>query len=435
MPIALSSDGPLNVKRTLGSLVPHPAAIGKIMGAKTGITAPRVHLAGGGIANAENLESNMFQPVLPNGSVPVADINFITDPQLSNGPGPGQSKANSTPKQQQNSLQQMAELGQAGSSINSLVGAGNSGINGISNFFGSGLGGVASGPDAATSNSVLDSSNGFAPGTSLESLMPDAAGASTSGANITGGIVGDSGAAGAADAGAEAAADAGAEAAGSGAIDSVAEFLPFLAAAAKKGGAIPHRDDGGDVSSSMTNMLMRREAGETYHPSGLLNSAGPGRTDTINTNVPSGAYVVPADVTSGLGEGNTLAGSAVIDRMFSTAPHGVAKPKIGHGEGPPRAPSSRPESPPTGVQGGPTVNTSFINNAGGYAKGGKADDKAPVVVAGGEYVIHPQQIIAKFGSLKRGHKILDHWVVMERQRIAKEMLKLANPVGSKVKLK
>jgi hypothetical protein len=84
------------------------------------------------------------------------------------------------------------------------------------------------------------------------------------------------------------------------------------------------------------------------------------------------------------------------------------------------------------------VNTAAINNAGSYAKGGKAESKpdmAPVVVAGGEHVLSPRQIISKFGSLKRGHKILDHWVVMERQRIAKEMLKLAPPVGSKVKLK
>ncbi len=60
-------------------------------------------------------------------------------------------------------------------------------------------------------------------------------------------------------------------------------------------------------------------------------------------------------------------------------------------------------------------------------------EKAPVVVAGGEHVLSPQQIIAKFGSLKRGHRTLDHWVVLQRQKIAKEMMKLAPPVGSKVK--
>jgi len=68
------------------------------------------------------------------------------------------------------------------------------------------------------------------------------------------------------------------------------------------------------------------------------------------------------------------------------------------------------------------------------AKGGDTG-KAPVVLAGGEHTISPQQIIAKFGSLRRGHKILDHWVVLQRQKIAKEMLKLPPPVGSKVKKK
>ena len=172
-------------------------------------------------------------------------------------------------------------------------------------------------------------------------------------------------------------------------------------------------------------------AGETYHEKGLLNSAGPGRTDTINTNVPTGAYVIPADVVSGLGEGNTLAGSAVIDRMFGTSPYGIKAPQIRHGRGAPEGRAPEAINPDAGPS---TVDTGFINSAGAYANGGRADDgKAPVVVAGGEHVLSPQQIIGKFGSLKKGHKILDHWVVLQRGKHIKELKGLAPPVGSNVR--
>lgn len=357
MPITIPQDAPMAARRTLGSLVPHPAAIGKIMGAHMGITAPKMHLAGGGIANAENISGNMFQPI-GGDAVPNADVNFITSPGLSVGQGPPKGQAAQAQKQP-DGMQQVAEGTGAANGLTSLASKGSGLWDSLMN----------SGDDAIIS-SMADSA-------------PE---------------------------------------------DALAAFAEF----AKKGGAIEKRAEGGDVDS-LSNMLMRRESGETFHPSGLLNSAGPGRTDTINTNVPSGAYVVPADVTSGIGEGNSIAGSAIIDRMFSSQPHGIQARPIRRGEGAPHPPSSRPDAPPTGVQPGPTVNTAAINGAGAYAKGGDVGEKTPVVVAGGEHVISPQQIIAKFGSLKKGHAILDHWVVGMRQKIAREMLALPDPVGSKVK--
>jgi hypothetical protein len=404
------------------------------MGAKTGIAAPRMHLAGGGIANAENIGANMFQPIGANSAIPNADVSFITSPQLSVGQGPPKEQS-PQPQKQSSGIQDIAQTGAA---ANSLVNAGSglsdaakSAYGGIGQFFsganpslagsiqsglaGNGYGGVLSGANAQSADPFM-STNSFAPGMSLDTLGSSSAAADA-----------------ALPAAAETAAAATTDAA---AADGGAEALETLFMLAAKGGAITERADGGEVND-LTNSLMRREAGETYHPGGLLNSAGPGRTDTINTNVPTGAYVIPADVVSGLGEGNTLAGSAVIDRMFSSQPHGVKAPNIREGRGVkiPNPPSSEPRQPPTGVQSGPTVNTAAINSAGTYAKGGKTDDgKAPVVVAGGEHVLSPQQIINKFGSLKRGHKILDHWVVLQRQKIAKEMLSLAHPVGSKVKI-
>ena len=103
MPLGISQDGPLNVKRTLGSFVPHPANIGKVAGAHLGITAPRMHLANGGRGGSPqntDITSNMFQPLNASGSnVPNADVNFISSPALAVGPGPGKSQA-PTPTQQ-----------------------------------------------------------------------------------------------------------------------------------------------------------------------------------------------------------------------------------------------------------------------------------------------------------------------------------------------
>lgn len=352
-------------RRTLGSLVPHPASIGKVAGAHMGIKP--MHLARGGIGNMENIEQNMFQPITPDSNIPNADVNFISSPQLSAGKGPPVAQA-AKPQQQPSPMQQIAEGTGAAAGLTSLYKA----LPSLGSWGGVG----AVGP------------------------MPEA------------GVLG--------------------------AVHSGLDYLGTLFLA--EGGSVPHRADGGDIPGVMgtTNMLMRREAGETFHPSGLLNSAGPGRTDTINTNVPTGAYVIPADVVSGLGEGNTLAGSAVIDRMFATAPHGIKAPvKVREGRGVhmPNPPSSAYANNYLEPQ---SVDTNFMNTVGEgkYAKGGKTDTgKAPVVVAGGEHVLSPQQIIAKFGSLKRGHRILDHWVVMMREKIAKEMLKLAPPVGSRVKKK
>jgi hypothetical protein len=42
---------------------------------------------------------------------------------------------------------------------------------------------------------------------------------------------------------------------------------------------------------------------------GLLHSDVPGRTDDLSISVPSGAYVIPADIVAGEGQGNNIAGS------------------------------------------------------------------------------------------------------------------------------
>jgi hypothetical protein len=147
---------------------------------------------------------------------------------------------------------------------------------------------------------------------------------------------------------------------------------------------------------------------DSYHGSGLFASAGAGRTDILNREVPAGSYVMPADVVSGLGEGNTLAGSAVIDKMMNTGPYGtkVERPAGHRGDFPKLPEAPRPQEP---------------LKAGGVGQGAK------VVVAGGEHLINPQAIIDKFGSLSRGHQILDKFVKQVRGQTIKTLKKLPGP--------
>lgn len=164
---------------------------------------------------------------------------------------------------------------------------------------------------------------------------------------------------------------------------------------------------GGMSASLSAPWFERREAGPApYHPGGFYGGVTGGRTDNIPNNVPTGAYVVPADVVSGLGEGNSLAGAAVMDKMFHTLPHGIEGAKIhSGGRGMPAAPHKNE-----------------------FAKGGKASEHTPIITASGEYLVHPDALINKFGDLNRAHLIMDDFVKHIRKKTAKTMLKLPGPM-------
>lgn len=146
---------------------------------------------------------------------------------------------------------------------------------------------------------------------------------------------------------------------------------------------------------------------------GPVLSNVPGRTDNHRVKVPAGSYVLPAQHVASMGSGNTLAGMSLASKMFS-GPYGVGAPKMPHGAGPPK--------PPKPI-------THFW--AGGYSEGGaRGTDRfepVDVDISGGEYVIPPQAIIAKFGSLKAGHKILDKWVMDTRKNEIATQKKLPPP--------
>lgn len=115
---------------------------------------------------------------------------------------------------------------------------------------------------------------------------------------------------------------------------------------------------------------------------GALKSHVAGRTDHLPIDVPAESFVVPADVVSGLGEGNTENGLHILDKMF-----------------------------------------------GGQAPVARKDGGAvPIMAAGGEYVV-PPEAVTKIGGgdIKRGHKILNAFVKHVRKDTIKTLKKLPGP--------
>jgi hypothetical protein len=213
---------------------------------------------------------------------------------------------------------------------------------------------------------------------------------------------------------------------------------------------------------------------------GIIHMAVGGRTDHLPMNVYANSYVLPADVVSGLGEGNTLAGAKIIDHMFSgpslqrLANKTVKNPlkRSSGGQAVQNEDGSitiSPMSSGLALAPGPKLNFAGIDMMGTpygvkstdtrasaprfpeakyswhytptkpgekpqpqMARGGMANDRAlqpvEIVAAGGEYVIPPEVVRALgHGDADRGHEWLDTFVKSSRSHIIKTMKNLPGP--------
>jgi hypothetical protein len=148
--------------------------------------------------------------------------------------------------------------------------------------------------------------------------------------------------------------------------------------------------------------------------SGFLHSTVPGRTDKLPISVSGGAYVLPADHLAALGQGNSLAGANIVNKMFKMGPYGSAQTPI----------HAAAKAPGAHLNLTPKPLLSHLQKGGG---GHVAGQPTQIIAAGGETVIPPDKIIAKFGSLKKGHAALDQWVVDTREEHAKTLKHLKPP--------
>ena len=142
-------------------------------------------------------------------------------------------------------------------------------------------------------------------------------------------------------------------------------------------------------------------------PKGLIHSSVPGRTDRIPLNVAPHSYVIPSDVVSGIGQGNTMAGAKLLHQALPNI--GAANMK--------HFKSTIPRPPMAGLA------------AGGPANGDQPQDgSVPIMTAGGEFVVSPlQAYLIGFGDFDAGHKKLDDMVVSVRKQVANNMLNLPGP--------
>lgn len=165
----------------------------------------------------------------------------------------------------------------------------------------------------------------------------------------------------------------------------------------------------GGPNLNMESMVMRGASYGLRHE-GMINSSIPGRTDKLPMNVPAGSYVLPADIPSALGQGNSMAGGQILKKMFSSGPYGLPTMRGARGVRQPRLNLRTPRLP-----------------RGTFADGGGADH-VPIIAAGGEYIIHPDVVRdIGHGDIKSGHKVLDKFVLQVRQHNIKTLKKLPGP--------
>ena len=194
----------------------------------------------------------------------------------------------------------------------------------------------------------------------------------------------------------------------------------------RRGGAMPQRAVGGDmgISPAQGSPWWTRSEARGADNTGYLHGPTMGRADAIETTAPGGSHVIPADVISGLGEGNSLAGARVMQGILDSGPHGIPQARLGRGPGLPRPPSGT-RMPQFQAEGGATQ-----MRAGGVHGSGQT----PVALSHGEFVISPEHVSAwGHGDPELGHRVWDRWIVETRKKLIEKQKKLPTPVGYKKK--
>jgi hypothetical protein len=129
--------------------------------------------------------------------------------------------------------------------------------------------------------------------------------------------------------------------------------------------------------------IAKAEGGGVF--AGYIPGTTGGRTDNKPISVADGSYVIPADILSGLGEGNSHAGALALHKQF-----------------------------------GMDVPTK--------ADGGAVGQPVPIVAASGEMVVPPEKVAeVGGGDIDKGHGILDALVKHVRSKTIKKLKSLPGP--------
>ena len=152
------------------------------------------------------------------------------------------------------------------------------------------------------------------------------------------------------------------------------------------------------------------------------SSSVPGRTDRIPMRAKAGSYVLPADVVSGLGQGNTHAGARMWGQAIMASVPGAGTMGALRRGTMPKAPQpsfgrmmGRVPSPGRGL---------------GFADGGDVGEEyVPIITAGGEVLIDPEVVEALGnGSEMLGKRKLAESVLRVRKQTIEHLKTLPRPV-------
>ncbi len=167
--------------------------------------------------------------------------------------------------------------------------------------------------------------------------------------------------------------------------------------------------------------------------SGPLLGATDGRADDVNTSVPNGSHIIPADIVSALGEGNSVAGAAKLGKMFPNS-RGPKAPAIKMGmqriPAMPRIPQQPAQHMPHILRN--QAHMPRMPHMPGMPKGLKHGGNAahvPVRLSDGEFAVHPLDVARSGGgNIERGHRALNHWIMTVRKEDIERRKKLPGPV-------
>ncbi len=150
----------------------------------------------------------------------------------------------------------------------------------------------------------------------------------------------------------------------------------------------------------------RATGGQVFE--GPIVSSVPGRTDKHEMDVAAGSYVLPSSHVASLGEDNTLAG---MNHLKQLGAHGIRK--LAH----------------SAKGAHDIIRKHRLKRALGGATGDNdTGHPIPVITAGGEHVMSPDEVrVVGDGDVGLGHKLLDNWVIQNRKEHVKTLQKLAPP--------
>lgn len=176
------------------------------------------------------------------------------------------------------------------------------------------------------------------------------------------------------------------------------------------GGGAPRRGEYApwDINQGANWRIKPQPSGHIPHMGGMIKSSIPGRTDKIPLSVKSGSYIIPADIPSALGQGNTAAGAEILGKMFKIGSGG----RSGGGKMPGFSWMKQPK---------------YMKAEGG-GTGEQTENQVPIIAAGGEMVVPPEVVIEiGHGNIDAGHKVLDKFVLSTRKKNIETLKKLKPP--------